>query len=237
MVNKIGLFVYDFPHTKSNRGMQLIKTYFSGQVEVFAAPKVELNHKKSKYRVSVKDTPTLHPVDIAKSYGWNCHISAHNTKKIEEVISKNKLQIGIILGARILSNDVISSFEKGIINFHPGLLPENRGLDNIKWAIYDNIQQGVTTHFINKFVDAGEIIYREIIDVQQEDTFFDINQKLLDKQFDHLLRLLRSNFETEDLIKVSTSVKPRTTVSENIDEIIMSKFEEYKNSYESDINQ
>tara|TARA_X000000368_G_scaffold418750_1_gene419770 strand:+ start:4334 stop:5044 length:711 start_codon:yes stop_codon:yes gene_type:complete len=235
MISKIGLFVYDFPHAKSNRGMQLINTYFSDQVEVFGAPKVKLNHKKSKYRVAVKDTPTLHPFDIAKSYGWNYHSSAHNTEKIEEIIKKNNLQIGIILGARILSDNLISSFEKGIINFHPGLLPQNRGLDNIKWAIYDNIQQGVTTHFINKFVDAGEIIYREIIDVQDDDTVFDINQKLLDKQFEHLLRLLKTNFEIEDLIKVPMSIKPRTTVSENIDEIIISKFVEYKNSYELDI--
>ena len=41
-------------------------------------------------------------------------------------------------------------FDTGIINIHPGLLPENRGLDNIKWALYHNMPQGLTVNFIRK---------------------------------------------------------------------------------------
>ena len=54
----------------------------------------------------------------------------------------------------------IKGLSKGIINFHPGLIPEARGLDTPQWCIYDGIPLGVTSHFIDSKVDAGRIIER-----------------------------------------------------------------------------
>ena len=42
------------------------------------------------------------------------------------------------LGARILKPSAFSPFRKGVMNMHPGILPDNRGLDTIKWAILNN---------------------------------------------------------------------------------------------------
>ena len=47
MVNKIGLFVYDFPHTKSNRGMQLINHFFSGSLSRVSG------HTRTKHTINV----------------------------------------------------------------------------------------------------------------------------------------------------------------------------------------
>ena len=54
------------------------------------------------------------------------------------LIKKHNLDIGIILGARILSKQIIDAFSIGIVNLHPGILPENRGLDNVKWSIINS---------------------------------------------------------------------------------------------------
>ena len=52
----------------------------------------------------------------------------HNSKEALDFYNSVKPDYGIILGARILSRDVIDFFKFGIFNFHRGLLPQNRGL-------------------------------------------------------------------------------------------------------------
>ena len=83
-------------------------------------------------------------------------MSHHNSTETLKIIKKNKLDLGVILGARILKKEIINAFKIGIINMHPGILPENRGLDNIKWSVVKNLPIGVTSHFIDPRIDMGE---------------------------------------------------------------------------------
>lgn len=62
----------------------------------------------------------------------------------------------LIAGAGILSAKAIG--KKKIINVHPGIVPSARGLDAFKWSILDGIPLGVTLHYIDAEVDAGETI-------------------------------------------------------------------------------
>jgi phosphoribosylglycinamide formyltransferase-1 len=75
---------------------------------------------------------------------------------------------------------------KGVINFHPGLLPEGRGLDAMQWAIYEDRPIGVTAHLIDGRVDAGLVLLKREIQIQQDDTVFDLSQRLMDIQTDML---------------------------------------------------
>ena len=61
---------------------------------------------------------------------------------------------------------------------HPGILPKNRGLDTHKWAIINNVKQGVTCHLINEKVDLGKMICKKNINIFQQDTLVDINYRL-----------------------------------------------------------
>lgn len=45
-----------------------------------------------------------------------------------------------------------------IINCYPGIIPNVRGLDAFKWAIYDMLPMGNTLHFIDGAVDIGQPI-------------------------------------------------------------------------------
>jgi phosphoribosylglycinamide formyltransferase 1 len=62
----------------------------------------------------------------------------------------------LIAGAGIFSAKAIG--KKKIINVHPGIIPSARGLDAFKWSILDDVPLGVTLHYIDAEVDAGEII-------------------------------------------------------------------------------
>ena len=50
--------------------------------------------------------------------------------KIKLIVKKYKINIGIISGARIIDKKIIKLFKYGIINLHPGKIPETSGLDS-----------------------------------------------------------------------------------------------------------
>ena len=232
-MKKLILFVYDFPHKKSLKGMQIIKSFDLNNTYVIASPKIKLNFRQSNERVVVKEKEFINPNDLAKKYGWESIVAPHNSNDAISFYNTVDPDYGIILGSRILSKDVINCFKKGIINFHPGVLPENRGLDNLKWAIYNNLPQGVTTHLIDENIDVGFKIFKDLINVELEDTIFDVNSKLLDKQFDHLCNLIVEDFKFKKEESLISNYQSQKAVPESIENEVMDKFENYKKNYKN----
>ncbi len=228
---KIALFAYDFPNRKCLNGMQIIKKFNPEKVYTITQPWLELNISRSEKRIAVFDDEVLNPTDVAISYGWQVHTGIHNSKETINYLNKIEPDIGIILGARILSKEIIKCFSKGIINFHPGILPENRGLDTVKWAIYNDLPQGITTHFIDEKIDVGDKIYLETISINNDDSIYDINSKLVYVQMKHLNKLLEDNFQISNLESLESEFPSRKAVSDEIDRDVFEKFEEYKNNY------
>jgi len=170
------VFAYNFPHLKTQIGLFNL-FYYGYKPHVILAPFTRLNHYRSKIRIVPKHLDLLEPRSICGKLGFSFTICPHNES--EEICKANDGEIGIILGARILKKEIINCFTLGIINAHCGVLPENRGLDNIKWAILLNLPQGVTTHYINELIDHGRIIDKKIINVYEDDTLTDIYLRLL----------------------------------------------------------
>lgn len=179
---KIGVFAYNFEHKKTQEG--LLNLFLNGyKVEcIMAADPVKLTFYQSKIRMVPKGLHYAHPKKIAERLGIPYHVVVHNSKECERLIKKYKLDVGIILGARILKHNIISAFKMGVINLHPGLIPKNRGLDNVKWAILKGYKQGVTVHFINEKVDHGRIIMQKTVDVYPDDTLLDVQLRIHDME-------------------------------------------------------
>ena len=157
---------------------------------IYAANKVKLNLKKSVARSRVRGLFAINPKDIAELHKIKFIIDSHNSTNTIKDIKSRKLDLGIILGARILSKEVINSFNIGIINMHAGILPGNRGLDNVQWAIKDNLPQVATLHLINEEIDRGKKIYEEEISIQKDDTLLDLQMKLFRTEQELLRKLL-----------------------------------------------
>ena len=172
----------------------------------------------------------VEPANLAKEYGWESFVAGHNSEEALTFYKTIKLSLGIVLGARILSKKVIDSFSNGIINFHPGVLPENRGLDNLKWAIFNNLPQGVTTHFIDENIDVGFEIYKECIDIDAEDSPFDVNSKAFDLQITHLNKLISSNFNIENTTSLVSHHNSQKAVSDEIDDKVFYYLRNIKNN-------
>ena len=64
------------------------------------------------------------------------------------------------------------------INFHPALLPKNRGANPYFWSIYLNQKiTGLTIHYMDEKFDRGDIILQEVITIEENET----GQSLKDK--------------------------------------------------------
>src|SRR3989338_7782841 len=123
---EIGIFAYNFPHKKTQEG--LLELFLQGiPVKcIFAADPVELKFYQSKIRIAPKGMRYEHPQKIAERLGIPYHVVAHSSKECEELIKHYKLDLGIILGARILKENIINAFGMWVLNMHPGMLPQNR---------------------------------------------------------------------------------------------------------------
>ncbi len=71
--------------------------------------------------------------------------------------------ISFMFGTKF-KEEISSVFEKGIVNFHPSLLPLNRGSDPITWAIFDETKHGVSAHLVDNEIDRGPILFQEEIE-------------------------------------------------------------------------
>ena len=64
----------------------------------------------------------------------------------------------------IIKKELIKEARNKIINFHPGLLPENCGADPFISSLTNkNEKSGVTLHYIDEGIDSGEILLRKEI--------------------------------------------------------------------------
>jgi len=81
--------------------------------------------------------------------------------------------VGLVTGAgymRVLSPVFLERFP-AVINLHPSLLPEFRGLHAVRRALEAGVKEtGVTVHFMVKEVDAGPMISQEAIPILAGDT-------------------------------------------------------------------
>ncbi|MGH3087198.1 MAG: phosphoribosylglycinamide formyltransferase [Rubrobacteraceae bacterium] len=82
-------------------------------------------------------------------------------------------EVSLVVGAgymRILSKAFLERFP-AILNVHPSLLPEFRGLDAVGRALEAGVAEtGVSVHFMVEEVDAGPVVARERVSVHHDDT-------------------------------------------------------------------
>jgi methionyl-tRNA formyltransferase len=84
----------------------------------------------------------------------------------------------LVLGtSRILRPHILSIPRVGVLNPHPGLLPDYRGVDVIPWAIYNGDPVGVTIHFVDQGIDTGDVVAQRRFEVRPGDTLASLRRR------------------------------------------------------------
>jgi len=185
------IFAYDFPHKKTQDILLRLAIEGLKPKLVIASPWEKLSVAPASLRVKPRHCDLVHPRDICAALGIKYRVLAHNSEDCVQVLQSAKCEIGVVAGARILKQPVIDAVSVGIINLHPGLLPQMRGLDALQWSIYENQPLGVTSHVIDKRVDAGYIIERQVIKEYADDTLIDLSLRLQQTEINMVANAVR----------------------------------------------
>ena len=230
---RIGLFIYDFPHFKSQQGIFNLVVNGIKPFALFAQEKKQLNVGRSAIRISPGWLAVNHPRHISKALGLDYMVNDHDSEYVERAIRGFRLDLGIVLGARILKKHIIDAFKIGVLNMHPGIRPVNRGLDNIKWAVLDGIKQGVTGHLIDHRVDMGEVISIREVPVHYNDSLMDIHLRVQDMEQLMMVSIIK-RYETGEVntIPVQSKGKYNRAMSPEEEAAMLEQFDYYKQNYD-----
>lgn len=90
-----------------------------------------------------------------------------------------RADIFVVVAFRILPKKLFSIPPHGSINLHGSLLPKYRGAAPINWAIINGeTETGLTTFFLKKKIDTGNVIYQEKIEIGPEETFSELYDRM-----------------------------------------------------------
>ncbi|MDB5197693.1 MAG: hypothetical protein JWP88_2064 [Flaviaesturariibacter sp.] len=192
---RIGVFAYNFPHKKTNDFLYRMLTDQIPVSLILAADPVKLPLQPSAVKTKVRHQGLVHSRQIADTFGIPYEVFPHNSVETIEKIKEHRLDLGIIAGARILKAEIIDAFPMGVINFHPGILPAIRGLDALLWSIEKDVPLGITSHLIDRRVDAGLLIEKFLIPIYKDDTAFDLTERLQEYQLDMIGRSIKKVLE------------------------------------------
>ena len=79
----------------------------------------------------------------------------------------------------IIRPDILNLVSGNAINVHAALLPKNRGPNPIQWAIIkDESETGVTLHYMDETIDAGDIISQAKMAIHEDDTWVSLRDRL-----------------------------------------------------------
>ena len=102
-------------------------------------------------------------------------------KKLLGALLKYKIRLICLAGfMKILSKKFILKFEGKILNIHPSLLPNYKGL-NIHRRVIENKEKftGCTVHLVNTRLDSGKIILQKKIKILRKDNENSLAKKVL----------------------------------------------------------
>jgi methionyl-tRNA formyltransferase len=85
----------------------------------------------------------------------------------------------VVIAFRILPRRLFELPRLGSINIHASLLPKYRGAAPIHWALINGeAETGLTSFFLKRKVDTGDIIHRQILPIDPDDTYDSLSERL-----------------------------------------------------------
>ena len=91
--------------------------------------------------------------------------------KVLIYLKKYKISFICLAGfMKIISNTLINSYQRKIINIHPSLLPKFKGLNTFSRMLKNKEKKaGCTVHYVNKKLDSGNLIVQKEFIVNRKD--------------------------------------------------------------------
>ncbi len=98
---------------------------------------------------------------------------------VEQLRSYEPDLIAVTAFGQILNEPILEMPKYGCINVHGSLLPKYRGAAPMQWSIIDGEKvTGITTMYMAKGLDSGDMLLKAEVEITDEDTFATIHDKM-----------------------------------------------------------
>jgi phosphoribosylglycinamide formyltransferase-1 len=136
----------------------------------------------AKIVVVASDLPEAVILSRASSFGlptvtlapspFRTKLSPEGEIALVDLLQNHAVEWVILAGyMRVVKQPLLDAFPNRIINIHPSLLPAFKGLRAWEQALAAGVPEtGCTVHFVNRDVDAGEIIAQQRVPILPGDT-------------------------------------------------------------------
>ena len=167
-----------------------MKVVFMGTPD-FAVPSLEMLIEKHEVVavVTQPDKPKgrgkkmVYPIIKEKALEHNITVLQPNKVREEEFLEVlkgfNADIIVVVAYGQILPESILNMPKYGCINVHGSLLPKYRGAAPIQWSVINGEKKtGVTTMYMAKGLDSGDMLLKGEMDILEDDTFGSLHDRM-----------------------------------------------------------
>ncbi|WP_192821939.1 phosphoribosylglycinamide formyltransferase [Rufibacter sp. LB8] len=158
------------------------------------------DHPRIQISALFSNNPDAFALQRAQNYGVPTAVFDRATLKAGEVqaqVEAYEPDLIVLAGFLwLLPAAFVQAFPNKIINIHPSLLPKfgGKGMhgQHVHQAVLDaqEVETGITIHYVNEHYDEGAPIYQERCPVQPDDTCETLAARVLTLEHQHLPRIV-----------------------------------------------
>lgn len=220
----LGIITYQSPHLKTEQVLhRLLARSDPPPMRIYALPFLRRPSREPVFQHRPDQASAAAPGEIARKHGIP-YLAVSSDLEINE-----GCDVYLLLGAGILSPECVAG--KKIINCHPGVLPTTRGLDAFKWAVYEMSPLGVTLHYIDREVDAGEVISIVFTSVYASDSIDVLARRHYENEIDVLSSYDRLIGEAKNPSLELPSAIPKKRMPRSLELETKRRFATYRSHY------
>jgi methionyl-tRNA formyltransferase len=203
LTTRTDTFPTDFDRLRKNRILAAMRILYMGTPD-FAVPALATlldNGYEVVAVVTAPDKPAGRGLQMkaspVKEFALRKGLRILQPEKLKDPAFLDTLQsldldLAIVVAFRMLPEVVWRLPKKGTFNLHASLLPQYRGAAPINWAVMNGeTQTGLTTFFLEKEIDTGEILMQQQVEIPDEWTAGQLHDHLMQVGAELVLQTVR----------------------------------------------
>jgi len=134
------------------------------------------DEEREKFLERIKGNPIAPTIeDQAKENGIEIvSVLVHRSPEVIPHLEGMELDLIVFGGTRIIRGEILDLPSDGVVNSHPGLLPDCRGSASPAWSVFHDIPIGASTHFCDNGIDTGDLLMRREFPVKRGMSYEDL---------------------------------------------------------------
>jgi len=171
---------------------------------------IEQGQLNAKISAVISNRPNVKGLQRAEAAGITTHVIDHTEydsreafdQQLMQMIDQHQPQLVVLAGfMRILTDDFVGHYAGRMLNVHPSLLPEFRGLNTHQRALDAGVaQHGVSIHYVSNELDGGPLVLQAVIDLNQSDNVESLKERI--HRLEHIIYPMVIQWVAENRLEV-----------------------------------